>query len=99
MFMRHNTLLYLLTGQRPDGYGWEADNKPYDAMSLVSGNIDDPKKVSKQLLTLLLGGGEPHPDRLNSLLNYLITQHNQINNETVVGLLTLITAMPEYQLC
>ena len=98
--MRQNTLLYLLTGQRPDGYGWEADNKPYDAMSLVSTNDkDDPKKVSKQLMTLLLGGGEPHPDRLYSLLNYLKTQHNEINNETVVGLLTLITAMPEYQLC
>ena len=59
----------------------------------------DPKKVSKHLMQIFLGIEDPHPDRLSSLLDYLKTQHNQINNETVVGLLTLITAMPEYQLC
>lgn len=99
MFMRQNTMLYLLTGQKPDGYGWEADNKPFNSMSLVASVKDDPKKVSKHLMQIILGRKDPHPDRLSSLLDYLKTQHNQINNETVVGLLTLITAMPEYQLC
>ena len=92
-------MLYLLTGQKPDGYGWEADNKPFNSMKLVASIKDDPKKVSKHLMKIFLGIEDPHPDRLSSLLDYLKTQHNQINNETVVGLLTLITAMPEYQLC
>ena len=50
-------------------------------------------------MNTLLGTKQPNQDRLSSLLDYLKTQNNEINNTTVMGLLTLITAMPEYQLC
>jgi hypothetical protein len=99
MFMRQNTLLYLLTGQRPDGKPWETGGAQFDAMSLVEGHTRDPKNTIKFLLTSLLNVEEPSRDRVSSLQDYMKTQHNQINNETVTGLLTLITAMPEYQLC
>ena len=99
MFMRQNTLLYLLTGQRPDGEPWETGGAKFDAMSLVEGHTRDPKNTIKFLLTSLLNVEEPSRDRVSSLQDYMKTQHNQINNETVTGLLTLITAMPEYQLC
>ena len=99
MFMRHNTLLYLLTGQRPDGHPWEADSSPFNAMQVLGTERGDPKRVVKELLTSQLCVDTPDADRVSTLLDYLKTQHNEINNHTVKGLLTLITAMPEYQLC
>ena len=99
MFMRHNTLLYLLTGQRPDGHPWEADTTPFNAMRTLGTERSNPKSVVKELLISQLGVESPDADRVSTLLDYLKTQHNEINNHTVKGLLTLITAMPEYQLC
>ena len=99
MFMRQNTLLYLLTGQRPDSKAWEADGKPFDAMALVQGHTSKSKNTITYLLSSLLNMDTPSRDRISSLEDYMKTQQNVINNETVTGLLTLITAMPEYQLC
>ncbi|MBC8200618.1 MAG: DUF1800 domain-containing protein [Planctomycetes bacterium] len=99
MFMRQNTLLYLLTGQRPDSSAWEADGKPFDAMALVDGHTSRPKSTITHLLSSLLNMDSPSRDRVSSLEDYMKTQQNVINNQTVTGLLTLITAMPEYQLC
>jgi uncharacterized protein (DUF1800 family) len=99
MFMRQNTLLYLLTGQRPDSEAWDADGVRFDAMALVKGHTNTPKEVIYFLLATLLNDEKPNKDRVSSLEDYMKTQHNTINNQTVTGLLTLITAMPEYQLC
>ncbi len=99
MFMRQNTLLYLLTGQRPDNEAWETDGVSFDAMQLVEGHTNNPRETIKYLLTTLLNDETPNKDRVSSLEDFMKTQHNKINNETVTGLLTLITAMPEYQLC
>lgn len=99
MFMRQNTLLYLLTGQRPDGKPWETGGAQFDGMNLVIGQTRDPKDTITFLLTTLLNQEKPDRNRVSSLQDYMKTQHNEINNETVTGLLTLITAMPEYQLC
>jgi uncharacterized protein (DUF1800 family) len=99
MFMRQNALLYLLTGQRPDSEAWDADSTPFNAMPLLQVKTRTPKTVINYLLTSILNVEKPEDDRLSALENYLKTQNNTINNETVTGLLTLITAMPEYQLC
>ena len=99
MFMRQNTLRYLLTGQRPDNEAWETDGVSFDAMQLVEGHTNNPRETIKYLLTTLLNDETPNKDRVSSLEDFMKTQHNKINNETVTGLLTLITAMPEYQLC
>ena len=99
MFMRQNTLLYLLTGQRPDGEPWDTGGDQFDAMTFVKGHTRDSKAMIKFLLTSLLNVEEPSRERISSLQDYMTTQHNNINNETVTGLLTLITAMPEFQLC
>jgi uncharacterized protein (DUF1800 family) len=99
LFMRQNTLLYLLTGQRPDSEAWEADGTRYDANALVNGHTRSSKTAVNHLLTMLLNVETPAKDRVASLEDFLKTQHNKMNNETVTGLLTLITAMPEYQLC
>ena len=99
MFARQNTILYLLTGLKPDGYGWEADQSPFNALSLVEDPEGEPRDIAKQLMSTVLSIEQPNKDRVSSLTNFLTTQNNQINNQTVTGMLTLITAMPEYQLC
>ena len=99
VFMRQNTLLYLLTGQRPDSNAWEADGTRFDAMQLVAGKTKTPKTIIKYLLSSILNVEKAENDRIATLEDYIKTQNNKINNETVTGLLTLITAMPEYQLC
>ena len=99
MFMRHNTLLYLITGQRPDGRAWEADSSQFNAMQVLEKEKSDPKRVVKELLINHLGVDTPDSSRVSTLLDYLKTQHNEIDNHSVKGLLTLISAMPEYQLC
>lgn len=99
LFMRHNALLYLLTGQRPANAAWEADSTRYDAMPLVQGHTRTSKTTIKHLLSMLMNVDEAEKDRIASLEDFVKTQHNNVNNETVTGLLTLITAMPEYQLC
>jgi uncharacterized protein (DUF1800 family) len=99
MFMRQNTLLYLLTGQQPGGKAWELDNNTFDAMAIVQGHTGTPKSTIKFLLSSLLNIESPSRDRISTLEDFMKTQQNKINNETVTGLLTLITAMPEYQLC
>jgi hypothetical protein len=68
-------------------------------MALVQGETRDPKDTITFLLTTLLNQENPDRTRVSSLQDYMKTQNNKINNETVTGLLTLITAMPEYQLC
>ena len=98
MFMRQNTLLFLITGKRPDGYAWDADSTSFDAISLLGGRTGSPKKAVRYLLTTLLCNPKIQPERESALLDYLKTQHNVIDNRTVSNLLTLITAMPEYQL-
>jgi len=99
MFMRHNTLLYLLTGQRPDGYAWDADVTKYDALPLVASHNSTPEVMVRYLLSSQLGVEQPHPDRVASLTNYIKSRGNKIDNQTVIGVLTLISTMPEYQLC
>lgn len=98
MFMRQNTLLFLITGQRPDGYAWDADGSKYDAISLLGGRTKSPKQAVRYLLTNVLCNPSVQQEREDALLDYLKTQRNVIDNRTVTGLLTLITAMPEYQL-
>jgi len=99
LFMRQNTLLYLLTGQRPDGDPWEAGGAQFDAIRVLDGHTRDSKDAVTYLLSTMLNIEKPSRERIASLQDYMKTQHNSINNETATGLLTLITAMPEYQLC
>ena len=56
------------------------------------------RKRFRYLLGSLLCNTNIQQEREDALLDYLKTQHNVINNRSVTGLLTLITAMPEYQL-
>lgn len=103
LFVRHNVLVYLLTGHRPEIYDWMATTDGFDAMHLVTGlqRADasiDTKEAVVYLLRFALGA-EPRPERVAQLLRFLKSRGDRIDNDRLLALLALISAMPEYQLC
>lgn len=103
LFVRHNLLIYLLTGQRPNASNWAADATRFDAMHLVdhlrtSGNRIPADDAAAYLLRFCLGT-EPHPERVAVLQKFVASHGGHVDNNMLIALLSLITAMPEYQLC
>jgi uncharacterized protein (DUF1800 family) len=102
MFVRQNLMIYLLTGRRPAAYPWEKDGKSFKATHLVEhlkreGKYD-PQEVATYLLRFGLGT-QPHAERIETLVQFVEDHGGKIDNDMLVALLSLITAMPEYQLC
>lgn len=103
LFIRHNLLIYLLTGRRPDAYPWEADGSAYDATHLVEHLRDEDGAIDvEQAVVYLLRfglGRDPSRERIDELNRFVSDHGGVMNNTVLVALLSLITAMPEYQLC
>lgn len=104
MFVRQNTLCFLLTGRKASGYDALAADQKYDPMPLLAplASADpsaaaDPRRVVEYLLRLTLPVAAP--ERRDELLSFLDSVGGRLTPDTVTGLLLLITAMPEYQLC
>ena len=105
LFVRQNILNFLLTGRTPSGYRRPARIDRYDPTSLLGdlGETDpgadrDPEKVVRYLLRFALGG-DPDPRKVRSLVEFLGGHAGRLTPDAVAGVLALITAMPEYQLC
>lgn len=103
LFVRQNIIIYLLSGQRPDGYAWQPDGAPFDAMHLVEHLRDPAGRLNNEeavidLLRFSLGT-VPHPERVRTLLDFINSRGGTIDNSVLVGMLSLMAAMPEYQLC
>ncbi|MDX2131674.1 MAG: DUF1800 domain-containing protein [Planctomycetota bacterium] len=103
-YVRQNTLAFLIAGKRPRGYDPTARTQTYDAMALLTPYGKDspvgrgePRAVAEALLRLALGWAPSAG--VAELLAFLGSNENAVNNETVSGMLLLISAMPEYQLC
>lgn len=102
LFVRQNILAFLLTGKKPQGYDPSANTQPYDPSSLLEGLASagadrDPRLVADFLLRLTLGSAPA--DAAEVLTSFAARHNNQINRDTLVGMLLLATSMPEYQLC
>jgi hypothetical protein len=102
LFVRQNLLVYLLTGRRPNVYEWQVSSEPFDATHLVSHlkNADGEVPAADVVPYLLrfAFGAEPEQERIDTL-NAFVAQHDgRVNNDMLVALLSLTTAMPEYQL-
>jgi uncharacterized protein (DUF1800 family) len=104
VFVRQNIMAYLLTGKKPQGYDATADILKYDATTLLDelrkanpGAENDPAAVTDYLLRLTLGGTPSHARE--TLLGFVQGHSGAIENDHLVAMLLLITAMPEYQLC
>ncbi len=103
-FVRQNLLSFLLTGKKPQGYDATADIQKFDAFALLDSAPADsgvsrrePSAVARHLLRLTVG---QEPDlAVETLVSYLTRENNVVDQRTVTGMLLLITAMPEYQMC
>ena len=103
LYTRQNILCFLLTGQMTRGRrDANAAVEKYDPSGLLAdlrntGSGTDPESVAAYLLRFALGNNTP---RNRATLTDFLAQHgNRVTPETVTGLLLLVTAMPEYQLC
>jgi uncharacterized protein (DUF1800 family) len=104
MFVRQNLAVYLLTGRRPDAAQWQEDGSDYDATHLIASldrSADGEVDVRQAIIYLMRFnlGTQPHASRVDTLVEYVTAHGGKLNNQTLVKVLCLITAMPEYQLC
>lgn len=114
LFIRQNILCFLLTGKTPHGFDPLAKSERYDAEAFLKrldpagpgksrafafGTPTDGElgEVADEALRFTLGAVSPA--NRTALTDYLRSHRNTLNEETVIGSLLLITAMPEYQLC
>ncbi len=102
-FVRQNVMVYLLTGRRPDAYAWETDGSEPDLVHLVehlrdAGGEINAKEAVMYLLRFTLGA-EPQEDRVGPLVEFAVRHGGKFDTTLLIALLSLITAMPEYQLC
>lgn len=105
LFVRQNILAFLLTGKTPSGYDPLADKERFNPLPLLepiaangSGAEKDPAKVAPYLLRVTLGQ-VPTDERITILTKFANESGGRITPDVVTGMLALITAMPEYQLC
>jgi uncharacterized protein (DUF1800 family) len=102
LFVRQNVAIYLLTGRRPDIYDWEVDADRWDARALVEHLRQDGRLAAAPVVDYLLRmslAREPHPDRRAVLEAFASEGRADLDNDRILALLALITAMPEFQLC
>ncbi|MEM6392914.1 MAG: DUF1800 domain-containing protein [Planctomycetota bacterium] len=104
MFMRQNLAIYLITGHDPTRRSAKARND-YDPTPLLTGLTDrqrsDPTAVVDHLADALLGPtvGRDRRAPMIELIQQRTETGQPADRETLVKALTLMTAMPEYQLC
>lgn len=102
-FVRQNVPLYLLTGRRPDADAGGADGEPCDVQRLIDdlqagdGTLEN-RDVALHLLRFALNA-EPHPQRIETVMRFIDSRGGGLDNDILIAILALITAMPEYQLC
>jgi len=104
MFIRQNTLVFLLTGKRPLGRDALADKERVDSAKLLT-QISDAfpgtsRTNSQAVLDAILRFtiGKTDPGGRDVLERFMADRKGDLTTDTLTELLMLITAMPEYQL-
>ena len=100
LFDRQNTAIYALTGHMPQMRRFFRDRAHFDpAFLLAEVGETDPTRGTDRLIDFLLGHHVP-ASRREPLLRFVKARGDRkLRGESLVQLLVLITAMPEYQLC
>jgi uncharacterized protein (DUF1800 family) len=108
LFIRQNLAVYLLTGRPPNGTGLPTDATRCDVTHLLSdlrsesepaAEGDLPPETAARFLCRFALANRPHQDRVAGIADFLRSVASAPENDRLLGALTLITAMPEYQLC
>ncbi len=99
LFVRQNLATYLITGKVPGDQNWSQDTVGYDPLFLLADLADRSPGSTVNLLSNLLLGEHAAAGRREELTKYLAARRGGITQGSVLAMLMLITAMPEYQLC
>ena len=104
LFVRQNTLSFVLTGRKPGGYDALAAQEKYDPQPALGeleraspGASRDAGKLIDYLLRFMLGRAPDHAQQ--TLAQFVRDNGGEVTDDMTIGLMLLITAMPEYQLC
>ena len=99
LFTRQNVCTYLITGKDPRKKKWSRNQIGYDPMYLLAGiESREPQPVVDHVVGFMLGDHTP-ADRREPLYQFVRDRNKGVTKDSMIALLTLITAMPEYQLC
>ena len=99
LFVRQNLSAYLITGKLPAESGWDRGAMDYDPQGLLTDLAERrPEAVIDHLIPTVLGGNIA-PQRRAQLIAFLAARENKSQADGLIGLLLLMTSMPEYQLC
>ncbi|MBL4591861.1 MAG: DUF1800 domain-containing protein [Phycisphaerales bacterium] len=104
MFVRQNTMVYLLTGRLPTGFNPKGMMQQFNAVPLVRSlndpSIDSPTRelIAADLLESILG---VHDEQLSNHIAKASQKPKQAPDDprTLTAMTTLITSLPQYQLC
>lgn len=102
MFVRQNTMAFLLTGRKPSGPDALADMQPYEPGPIMAqlrealGEGDEAHTV-RSVLRYTLGRTPQHA--METLMRELERGGGAADGEALRDMLLLVAAMPEYQLC
>jgi len=104
LFVRQNIMNFLLTGKLPVGYDALATTERYDPSPLLEplaqadpSAARDPERVTEYLLRFTLGRSPVDARRIIS--DFVESRGGRLTPDMVTGMLLLVTALPEYQLC
>ncbi len=99
LFIRQNVCTYLITGKDPRKKKWNRNQIGYDPMYLLAGiESREPQPVVDHVVGFMLGDHMP-ANRREPLYQFVRDRSKGVTKDSMIALLTLITAMPEYQLC
>jgi hypothetical protein len=99
LFIRQNLGTYIITGKLPFKDGWSEQKITLDPSTLLAG-LEHPTAgdVVDHLLATLCTA-KLSSSRRQELVNFLAGRKSPTDHDALIGLLLLITALPEYQLC
>jgi len=99
LFVRQNTSAYLITGKLPFEDKWTTARINYEPTQMLEGL---ESRLGEQVVDHLVGSLLASPlssQRRDELIQFANSHGSEVNSGTMLGLLLLITSMPEYQLC
>lgn len=99
LFVRQNLTTYLINGRRSLGRGGHDGEIDYDPLEALDDlPVDRAQVLLDHLLTLLVAP-KVTPQRKRQIMSALDLGRHQVGRKQVLDLMTLITSLPEYQLC
>jgi uncharacterized protein (DUF1800 family) len=99
LFTRQNVCTYLVTGKDPRKKHWSRKQAGYDPMPLLAGvKSREAKPVVDHVVGFMLGDHTP-VQRREPLYRFMSQRSKGVTADSMIALLALVSAMPEYQLC